>query len=147
MMRKRPQNYRTRQGEDILSYIRSLDGRHVTVSGIARHFAGRDGSIGQTTIYRHLERLAAEGTIRKYALGDGKSACYQYVDDKAACREHFHLVCERCGALIHVDCDLLEEIRAHLLCEHTFRVDTLKTVFYGTCGGCLSAGPAPENGP
>jgi Fur family ferric uptake transcriptional regulator len=142
MRRKRPANYRTRQGEEVLDYIRSLGGRHVTVSGVVRHFADGDEHIGQTTIYRHLERLAAEGTIRKYALGDGKSACYQYVDDRAACREHFHLVCERCGALIHVDCELLEQIRAHLLLEHKFRLDMLKTVFYGTCDACRAAGSA-----
>jgi Fur family ferric uptake transcriptional regulator len=142
MTRKRPASYRTRQGEEILDYMKSLGGRHVTVSGMVRYFAGRDGNIGQTTIYRRLEKLAAEGAIRKYTLGDGKSACYQYVDNRAACREHFHLICERCGVLIHVDCDLLEEIRAHLLLEHDFRVDTLKTVFYGLCDACLSAAPS-----
>ncbi|MDR0669921.1 MAG: transcriptional repressor [Treponema sp.] len=140
MTRKRPETYRTRQGEDILDYLRSAAGRHVTIGGMVRYFAGRDGNIGQSTIYRHLERLAAEGTIRKYVLGDGKSACYQYVDSKAVCREHFHLICDRCGTLIHVDCDLLEEIQAHLLLEHKFRIDLLKTVLYGTCDACLSAG-------
>ncbi|MDR3173387.1 MAG: transcriptional repressor [Treponema sp.] len=141
MIRKRPANYRTRQGEGILEYVRSQGGRHITVSGMARHFAGTNENIGQTTIYRHLEKLAAEGTIRKYVLGDGKSACYQYVDSQALCREHFHLICERCGVLIHEDCDLLEEIRAHLLLEHKFRIDMLKTIFYGTCAACLSASP------
>ncbi|MDR0640972.1 MAG: transcriptional repressor [Treponema sp.] len=144
-MRKRPANYHTRQGEDILDYIRSLGDRHVTVSSLVRHFAGGKGNIGQTTIYRHLERLTAEGIIRKYPLGDGKSACYQYVDSQGPCREHFHLLCERCGALIHADCDLLEGIRTHLLFEHDFQVDMLKTVFYGTCDACRSAGPSPEN--
>jgi Fur family ferric uptake transcriptional regulator len=139
MTRKRPANYRTRQGEGILDYLRSLGDRHVTVSGVVRHFADRDENIGQTTIYRHLERLAAEGIIRKYVVGDGKSACYQYVNAAAACREHFHLVCERCGALIHMDCELLEGLGAHLLLEHKFRIDTLKTVFYGTCDTCLAA--------
>jgi Fur family ferric uptake transcriptional regulator len=108
------------------------------------HFAGRNEAIGQTTIYRRLEKLAAEGIVRKYVVGDGKSACYQYVDNQTLCREHFHLICERCGALIHVDCDLLEEIRGHLLLEHRFRIDTLKTIFYGTCDACLS--PSPEGG-
>ncbi|MDR0730079.1 MAG: transcriptional repressor [Treponema sp.] len=144
MTRKRPANYRTRQGADILDYIRSLGGRHVTISGMARHFADRDEAIGQTTIYRHLERLVEEGSIRKYVPGDGKSACYQYVDSKAACREHFHLICDRCGVLIHVDCDLLEGLRAHLLFEHKFQIDLLKTVLYGTCDACLSAAPSPE---
>ncbi|MDR1443593.1 MAG: transcriptional repressor [Treponema sp.] len=144
MMRKRPASYRTRQGEGILDYMRSLGGGHVTVNQMARHFAGK--GIGQTTIYRRLEKLAAEGLIRKYVLNDGKSACYQYVDNREACREHFHLVCETCGALIHADCDLLDGLRAHLLLEHDFRLDMLKTVFYGTCGTCLSALPIQEGG-
>jgi Fur family ferric uptake transcriptional regulator len=139
MIRKRPASYRTRQGEGILDYMKTLGGSHVTVNQMARHFADKGEDIGQTTIYRHLEKLAAEGLIRKYVLSDGKSACYQYVENRDACREHFHLVCETCGALIHADCELLDGIRAHLLLEHDFQLDMLKTVFYGTCDKCLSA--------
>jgi Fur family ferric uptake transcriptional regulator len=31
---------------------------------------------------------------------------------------------------------LLDEIERHLLSEHEFQVNTLKTVFYGKCGKC-----------
>jgi Fur family ferric uptake transcriptional regulator len=93
-----------------------------------------------------LEKLAAEGTIHKYVLSDGKSACYQYTGKGLPCREHFHLICETCGTLIHVDCDLLDEIRAHLLLEHDFQIDTLKTIFYGTCKKCLAAVPPLGSG-
>jgi Fur family ferric uptake transcriptional regulator len=139
MTRKRPANYHTRQEEGILTYLKSLGGAHVTVGEVSRHFAGQGQRIGQTTVYRRLERLAAEGVLRKYPLGDGKSACYQYVDNGAACREHFHLVCESCGVLIHADCELLDTLQTHLLREHDFQVNTLKTVFYGTCEACLAA--------
>ncbi|MDR1898494.1 MAG: transcriptional repressor [Treponema sp.] len=142
MGQSRPVNYRTRQGQRILDYMKSLGGGHVTVGQMVRHFADGEEVIGQTTIYRHLEKLAAEGKIRKYALRDGKSACYQYVDDGVKCREHFHLKCEICGGLIHADCDLLDEITRHLLVKHHFQIDLLKTTFYGTCKKCLSAGRA-----
>jgi Fur family ferric uptake transcriptional regulator len=142
MGHQRPANYRTRQGDRILEYLRSLGDSHVTVTQITRHFADMEEHIGQTTIYRRLEKLAEEGAVRKYVLSDGNSACYQYVDTHALCREHFHLVCETCGALIHADCDFLDEIQAHLLREHDFHINTLKTVLYGTCKTCLSAAPA-----
>jgi Fur family ferric uptake transcriptional regulator len=141
MSHNRPVGYRTRQGEDILNYLKSLEGAHVTVGAISRHFAGLGRSIGQATVYRRLEKLAAEGIIRKYLLSDGRSACYQYLDGPPACREHFHLLCESCGALIHADCEVLDTIAPHLLREHEFRVNMLKTVFYGICEACLSATP------
>jgi Fur family ferric uptake transcriptional regulator len=138
MAGKRPVNYHTRQGQSILDYIKSLGGAHVTINQIVRHFEDTEEGIGQTTVYRHLEKLAAEGKIRKYILHDGKSACYQYTGSETNCRDHFHLKCEICGALIHVDCGLLDEIEKHLLIRHDFQINMLKTVFYGTCKKCLA---------
>jgi Fur family ferric uptake transcriptional regulator len=117
--------------------MKSLKSGHATVTQIVRHFENTEDAVGQTTVYRHLEKLAASGMIRKYVLRDGKSACYQYIDHKTNCREHFHLKCERCGTLIHVDCDFLDEVGRHLRCQHHFQINTLKTVFYGTCKKCL----------
>jgi Fur family ferric uptake transcriptional regulator len=136
MAAKRPANYHTRQGQSILDYMKSLEGVHVTVNQVVRHFEDTEEAVGQTTVYRHLEKLAADGMIRKYILHDGKSACYQYINGEKNCREHFHLKCESCGALIHVDCDFLNEISRHLLHRHHFKIDLLKTVFYGTCNIC-----------
>ncbi|MDR2619421.1 MAG: transcriptional repressor [Treponema sp.] len=139
MAGKRPEKYHTRQGRSILDYIKSLGSGHVTVTQIVRHFEDTEEAVGQTTVYRHLEKLAAKGVIRKYILHDGKSACYQYVSGEKHCSEHFHLKCETCGALIHADCDFLDEIAQHLLGKHHFQINMLKTVFYGTCKKCLPA--------
>jgi Fur family ferric uptake transcriptional regulator len=147
MEHKRPANYRTRQGQYILDYMRSLGDSHVTVNQLVRYLEDAKEAVGQTTIYRHLEKLAAAGKIRKYVLKDGQSACYQYIDSRTNCREHFHLKCEVCGGLIHADCDLLDEIAGHLLIDHNFQINMLKTVFYGTCKECLVRGQAPENSP
>jgi Fur family ferric uptake transcriptional regulator len=113
----------------------SLGGRHVTVSQIAQHFIDEGEAVGQTTLYRQLEKLESLGRIRKYLNGEGEAACYQYAAD-SACVEHFHLKCEDCGELIHLDCEALDAIERHLLTEHGFQINTLKTVFYGRCGKC-----------
>jgi Fur family ferric uptake transcriptional regulator len=137
---QRPSTYHTQQGERILDYMASLGGGHVTVSQIVRHFETEEPVIGQTTIYRHLEKLVQGGKIRKYLLSGGASACYQYITGDKKCREHFHLKCEQCGILIHLDCTLLNKIRRHLLKSHNFQINTLKTVFYGKCEKCRSGG-------
>jgi Fur family ferric uptake transcriptional regulator len=137
---KRPQQYHTRQGQLILDYMRTLGSSHATVNQLVNHFAASgESGIGQTTIYRHLEKLLSQGKIRKYFLSDGEGACYQYVEDGSLCREHFHLKCEVCGELIHADCELLDTIDQHLLAEHDFQINALKTVLYGTCKKCLGA--------
>ncbi|MDR1985455.1 MAG: transcriptional repressor [Treponema sp.] len=142
MKQTRPTRYTTAQGKLILEYMASLGDKHVTAHQIVRHFETAAAVIGQTTVYRHLEKLVAEGKIRKYLLSEGNSACYQYIDRNKACQEHFHLKCESCGALIHVDCTLLDKMQGHLLQEHDFQINLLKTTLYGTCGNCLAAGKA-----
>jgi Fur family ferric uptake transcriptional regulator len=133
----RGNGYSTRQGRLLVDYLASLKGVHVTADDIAAYFRqeGRQ-PIGLTTIYRHLERLVHAGTVRKYLPAGGESACYQYMDSDEACAEHFHLKCEQCGRLIHLRCDLLDKIREHIKKEHRFRINVLKTVFYGECGDC-----------
>jgi Fur family ferric uptake transcriptional regulator len=147
MTHKRPANYHTRQGQCILDYMKSLGGVHVTIGQIARHFEDAEEVIGQTTIYRHLEKLEAGGKIRKYFLHDGKSACYQYIDNGADCREHFHLKCETCGSIFHADCGFLDKIERHLAGRHGFQINLLKTIFYGTCKKCLADAKPAEDMP
>jgi Fur family ferric uptake transcriptional regulator len=50
------------------------------------------------------------------------------------------LKCEECGALLHLECDLVNEIHRHILDRHTFQIDTTRTVFYGKCESCISRG-------
>ena len=130
--------YRTRAQEELISYLKASPGRHHTAAEIKEYFSGQDRPIGTATIYRQLERFVEEGSIRKYVLGPGDCACYAYVPDQQ-CASHFHCKCESCGRLIHLDCDELREIRAHLLEHHGFSWDTGKTVFYGVCDWCRQA--------
>ena len=128
--------YHTRQQEELLKYLKATPGEHHTVAQIRDHFSLQQQAIGTTTIYRQLERFVEEGTVRKYLLETGDSACYEYVEHAPACSGHFHCKCEQCGRLIHLDCDELQELRDHLLGEHGFAWDAGRTVFYGVCREC-----------
>ena len=134
---KRSANYNTKQREAILSYIASLNNAHVTAVQIADHFKNEDSPIGRTTIYRHLDKLEETGKVRKYITDGISGACYQHIDDNENCYSHFHLKCENCGELQHIECDVLGDLQSHILDEHAFEVNALKTVLYGKCGSCL----------
>ena len=130
--------YRTRAQEQLLAFLKAESGTHHTAAEIRDHFSDQEEPIGAATIYRQLERFVEDGQVRKYVLGPGESACYSYIDD-TRCTEHFHCKCDRCGKLIHLECDELREIQSHLLEHHGFVWNTGKTVFYGICDQCRQA--------
>jgi len=137
--------YKTRRLEAILDYITSLEGAHATVAQIEEYFEKEAAIyIGRTTIYRILDKLTKSGYLRRYVTDGtcGACYCYQYIDktetendqDKA----YFHLKCENCGELLHLDGGTLSKINQHVFYNHAFEVNSKKTVLYGKCGNCLN---------
>ena len=49
--------YKTKQMTEILTFLKSVQGRHVTVNEICDFFREKGISVGTTTIYRHLEKM------------------------------------------------------------------------------------------
>lgn len=121
--------YKTRQREEILAVFEAEPDRCFS----ARSLITEGGiSAAQATVYRTLAMLAGEGIIRRFKSAEGGD-CY-----KLACRhdDHIHFVCNRCGEMIHSDCEFIGEISRHLLSHHGFTLDTGSTVIYGTCAKC-----------
>lgn len=131
-------NYNTKQKSAIIQFIKVVKDKHFTVDSLCEMMALEGKTVGRTTVYRHLESLAKDGILRKYAAAQGESVCYQYVGEQNECNEHFHLKCEKCGSLIHMECDEMRELAVHIKSHHGFSIDQFKTVIYGVCGDCSS---------
>ena len=131
--------YRTKQRDTLVEYLRKTPGAHITAGDVCEYFKACGTPIGQSTVYRQLESLVDEGIVNKYIIDIGSPACFEYVgadahgDPAEIC---FHCKCEKCGKLIHMHCDELKAIQSHLLEDHGFRLDPLRTVFYGLCEEC-----------
>ncbi len=130
------QNYKTKQKEQILDYLTAHPGEHVTAQEISRHMNQSGISIGTATIYRQLDQLVTDGTIRKYTIDTRTGACYEYLPHSEECHRHFHLKCMQCETLYHVTCEHLCELESHILEHHGFQIDQSKTVLYGICENC-----------
>lgn len=130
--------YKTRQRELLLDYLKTLSGTHFTARDICEYFKTRGIAIGQSTVYRQLEQLVAEGLINKYIFDANSPACFEYVSTETHHEGQtcFHCKCEKCGKLIHLHCDELAAISGHLYQAHRFTMDPLRTVFYGLCEEC-----------
>jgi len=134
-----PSNYNTKQREAVVEYIISQGNRNISAGQIVSHFQGGELSVGRTTVYRHLDKLTQLGKLRKYNIDGISGACYQYIDDEKDIEKHLLLKCDNCGELIRLDCNVINEIHEHIYQEHTFQVNSAKTVFYGTCESCFKS--------
>ncbi|MCR4709313.1 MAG: transcriptional repressor [Clostridiales bacterium] len=130
--------YKTKQRENIIEYLKTVPEEHVTVSDVYEYFREKGKSMGQTTVYRQLERLVDEGLVNKYNLDPSSPSCFEYMDpDSHAARVCFHLKCEKCGKLIHLHCEEMDEMLGHMKTEHGFVMDPKRTVIYGICENCM----------
>lgn len=129
-------SYKTKQRESIWNFLQQNKDRHVGADDVVDYLKSQGNAVGKSTVYRFLEKLVDEGLVRKYYLEEGMGACFQLSGDSGECHRHYHLKCVECGRLLHVECDFLDEVQAHILERHQFRIDNCKTVLYGVCGAC-----------
>ena len=99
--------YQTKQMKQILAYLQTIEGTHVTAADVCSYFKEQGINVGTTTVYRNLEG----------------HHCY-------------HCKCEKCGKLIHLHCEDVVKLEQHLMDSHGFRMDPCRTVFYGICEEC-----------
>jgi Fur family ferric uptake transcriptional regulator len=133
--------YKTKQREDIVEYLKTVSGEHITVSDVYEYFRSKGASVGQTTVYRQLERLVDEGLVTKYIVDANSPACFEYMPPESHGKGNcFHCKCEKCGKLIHLHCEEMDEMMSHMKLEHGFVLDPKRTVFFGLCDECAGEG-------
>ncbi len=138
----RKDGYQTKQKARVLDFLEQHPAQHITAAELLHALTENGTPMGSATVYRQLEKLEAQGLVRRYSLDDRGSACWQYAGAEAqsgGCMNHFHLKCTVCGTLFHLDCDHLHEIASHVAAEHGFCIDPSRTVFYGVCETCANA--------
>lgn len=128
-------SYRTRQKQSVLDFLAANPHTQYSAKEIAERVK-EQAQIGESTVYRLIKKLTESGEIRRFNGKDVKSIVYQYAGGNGHCHEHFHLKCTDCGEFIHLDCSLMKSFEKHCSAHHGFRIDPMKTVFYGVCASC-----------
>ena len=96
--------YQTKQRDELLTYLESMSGQHITVNDVCEYFKTKGKSIGTTTVYRQLEKMVDQGIVTKYVIDAGSPACFEYVGADSHHQEGFcyHCKCEVCGNVLKV---------------------------------------------
>jgi Fur family ferric uptake transcriptional regulator len=126
----------TMQKNRILNCLIEHKNQHITAEEIMDIQKQKGTPVGKATVYRFLKQLENEGYVKKYSITEGISACYQYLGNDSLCNEHYHLMCNLCGDVIHFESSIIGEFVNSIYKENGFLIDERKTVFYGTCRAC-----------
>ena len=126
----RSEVYNTKQKDLILNVIKNQ--RHeFTIKDIYEELKDK---VGLTTIYRLIDKLVGDNIINKYITKDNVTY-YQYLE---RCEEenHFYLKCDKCGDLVHIDCDCISELSSHIFKKHNFVLNKDHIIINGICEKC-----------
>ena len=124
-------NYKTEQKKLILDYLIKNEDRFVNVEDIMNDLKKNKQDVGLTTIYRFLNNLEKNNSVRTEVREHTKY--YQYVPSDTI--KHLFLKCKNCGEAMNLECEEFESINEHIKKEHNFRLD-YNTIIYGTCDKC-----------
>ena len=102
----RSDGYQTKGKKVILEFLEANKDTAVSVQDIADYLKAAGEETNITTVYRRLEKLAAEKKVI------------------------------RRSKIIHLDCEDSREFMEHLCKNHGIVLDCRKTVLYGLCSEC-----------
>lgn len=121
--------YLTKQKKLMMAYFTTNANESISASTIINELR-----ISKTTTYRLLESLVKEKYLKQtYSLTKAENE-YQLI--KPECHQHLHLVCARCGKIIHLSCEDEKEFVEHIAKEHDFIVNLDTTTLQGICTEC-----------
>lgn len=129
---------KTKQGIAISEFLGSQDN---FLSAQEIHVKLRDSgeSIGLATVYRTLQRLAADGDL-DVVMSATNEALYR----RCGSHHHHHLMCRKCGTAREIVADYIEEWVRRTASEHKFYDIEHSIEVRGVCEDCQSESDAPS---
>ena len=61
--------YKTKQREELISYLETVAGEHVTAGDVCEYFKAKGKSVSQATVYRQLESRPGSNLKQSYQAG------------------------------------------------------------------------------
>ncbi|WP_236913278.1 Fur family transcriptional regulator [Clostridium sp. Cult1] len=90
--------------------------------------------IGIATVYRTLQLLEKLNIIYRVNFDDGYNRYELNCDSDN--HHHHHLICLRCGKVMEVKLDLLENLENEIEIENSFKIVDHNVKFFGYCADC-----------
>ena len=125
--------YKTKAKEQVSSFLRENSGSALSLEKICK--AVTDYGIGRSTVYRIVSALVASGQVKRISDGRTRHVGYQYIGE-GVCREHMHLKCRDCGAIIHLEDSISRDFLEGVRVLKGFSLDG-DSLLLGRCVRCV----------
>lgn len=130
----RSDSYNTKQKDLILEVIKKQK-HEFTIKDI---YGELKDQVGLTTIYRLVDKLIDENILNKYISRD--NITYYQCLKECHGENHFYLRCDKCGNIVHIDCDCIGDLSSHIIKKHNFKPNKENIIINGLCEKCIKKG-------
>lgn len=119
----------SKQRERILDLLQNT-GMHPTATWIYDQLKKEFPDLSLGTVYRNLNILIEQGLVKKIDFG----STFDRFDANTS--EHYHFICERCGAIYDLKMPVISSLNKKVEEEGNFEVHHHRIEFYGICEKC-----------
>lgn len=123
----------TPQRRSVLNTIMENEGKHLSTEEIYDIVKKKCPEIGLATVYRTMQILDDIGLVYKHNFDDGRSR-YEVTSNED--HQHHHLVCIKCGNVLEVEEDLLDQLESQVEDKYSFSITNHNVKFFGYCSKC-----------
>ena len=129
-----PRQRATKQGAAVRDALREAGGFR-SAQDVYGRLRSDGGSVGLSTVYRHLQSLVEGGVVAVIHTPEGEAA-YRYWGAADEQRHHHHLVCRDCGRTEEIEGRAVERWAGEVAQAHGY-ADVDHTVeLFGRCPEC-----------
>ncbi|MBO8136610.1 MAG: transcriptional repressor [Desulfotomaculum sp.] len=124
----------TPQREQILRVLLENKDKHLSAEDVYTLVKKKTPDVGLATVYRTLELFLEHDIIHSVNFGDG---CKRYeFGGQEDGHHHHHAICLKCGKIIEINEDLLEELEDKVIKEQGFKITNHELKLFGYCRDC-----------
>lgn len=129
-------NYVTKQRRIIDKFLSERVDKELTAAGMVASLG--EWGINASTVYRNIERLEHEGRLHRFCKNGMGGIFYRYSD--RACAGHFHIYCEMCGNIAHLDEKTGKLFSNKISQVEGYDIDIESSTISGICPKCRYGG-------
>jgi len=124
----------TPQRRATLEVILKNQEKHMSVEEVFLEVKKLCPEIGLATVYRTILLLEEVNILQKHNFDDRRNRYELNNPDEN--HHHHHLICIKCGKVIEVEEDLLDNLERKIEMKYHFKIEDHKVQFTGYCIDC-----------
>lgn len=115
--------------------------RHLDAAALLKAAKQKDPNIDRATVYRTIALLKALGLIDELDLMHLEGEKHYY--EAKTSRDHCHMACFRCGAIMEYASASFEELKKEMAKESGFQIQVVRLEVGGLCKQCRKSEGSP----